>query len=409
MQRIRSEVMIATLLAGLVAGCSDAAAGGAPAAEVQCCAEDEPAGASAGAAADQTVPKVEVLAGGVELPDVTLTNQDGEPVDVRADLFEGKVMVMNFVFTTCKGVCPPMGATYGALQEQLGGRLGSEVSLVSVTVDPVVDTPARLKAWGENFDRGPGWTLLTGTKQQVDGLLKTLGVYTADKVEHSPFVLIGRASDDRWQRVHGLTAAEKLAEVILGVLDGPDDAEVRPDVDVDEPVELEAQPADLPDSPAARYFTNVPLVDQRGETVHFFSDLLAGKVVVITSFFSSCKGACPHLLGTFAELQKHFGDRVGRELFLLCITVDPETDTPEKLADFAEQLGAGPGWYFLTGTRENVETALHKVGHKVDDKENHSNVFVIGNEKTGLWKKAMGLSPAEQVIPVVASVLDDGR
>ena len=73
------------------------------------------------------------------------------------------------------------------------GRVGREVSLVSVSVDPVIDTPERLKDVGRAIRRIRGWTLLTGQKQDVDHFLKALGVFAANKTEHSPFILIGRA------------------------------------------------------------------------------------------------------------------------------------------------------------------------------------------------------------------------
>ena len=95
------------------------------------------------------------------------------------------------------------------------------------------------------------------------------------------------------------------------------------------------------------------------------------------------------------------------DLRLLSISVDPERDTPAKLKEYADRIGAAPGWYFLTGPKDDVELALRKFGQKVDVRENHSNLFLIGNDSTGLWKKAMGLSKPESLMEVVASVLDD--
>jgi cytochrome oxidase Cu insertion factor (SCO1/SenC/PrrC family) len=106
-------------------------------------------------------------------------------------------------------------------------------------------------------------------------------------------------------------------------------------------------------------------------------------------------------------IQERFRDRMGKDLHLLSISVDPTRDTVATLKAFARRNGAGPGWYFLTGRKENVELALHKFGQKVDSPDNHSNLFMVGNDATGLWKKAMGLAPAEDLIQVIASVLDD--
>ena len=160
-------------------------------------------------------------------------------------------------------------------------------------------------------------------------------------------------------------------------------------------------------SPAEKYFTNVELVNQHGERLRLYADLLKGKVVVINSFFSTCKGSCPVMLSSFSKIQEHFADRVGKDLFLISITVDPQTDTPQVLAALADQWKAKPGWQFLTGDKASVDAALHKLGQRVDNKESHSNVFIIGKEATGLWKKARGLSKPEEIIPLIEEVLKD--
>jgi cytochrome oxidase Cu insertion factor (SCO1/SenC/PrrC family) len=350
-------------------------------------------------------PKPEVVIGRLAIPDVTLIDQDGRPVNVRRDLARDKLLVMNFIFTTCKGVCPPLGVNFGQLQGRLGGRLGQDVNLVSVSVDPVTDTPERLKAWGKQFGASPGWTLLTGPKQDVDRLLKGLGVFTANKTEHSPFILMGRASEGSWRRIHGLTPPAKLSELVLGMLDSRDSSvQNGPSSDPQD----RGDPADTA-SPAQRYFTDVILIDQHGKPMRLYSDVLKGKVVVITPFFTSCRASCPKLIDTFVKLQSYFEDRLGKELFLVSMTVDPDTDRPDTLKAYAERLHALPGWSFLTGEKEDVYAALYKLGQRVRAREDHSNIFLIGNEKTGLWKKAMGLAPPAEIIRIVESVLNDER
>ncbi|HEY3838003.1 MAG TPA: SCO family protein, partial [Bryobacteraceae bacterium] len=144
---------------------------------------------------------------------------------------------------------------------------------------------------------------------------------------------------------------------------------------------------DKPAPPAQRYFTDVELIDQTGAKVRLYSDLLKGKVVVINAFFTTCKDSCPVMAGNFAAIQEHFRERMGKDLFLLSFSVDPETDTPAVLGAYARRFHAGPGWSFLTGPKPNVDLALFKLGQKVDRKEDHLNVFLVGNDKTGLWKK----------------------
>jgi len=148
---------------------------------------------------------------GLNVPDVSLIDQDGRPVHFYSDLVKDKVVAMNFIFTTCTTICPPMGATFAKLQKLLAGR---DVHLISVSVDPATDTPERLKAWAGKFGAGPGWTLVTGDRNEVTRLLKALGVYTAAIGDHSPLVLLGNDAAHRWTRAYGLAPPAKLAELI---------------------------------------------------------------------------------------------------------------------------------------------------------------------------------------------------
>ena len=165
--------------------------------------------------------------------------------------------------------------------------------------------------------------------------------------------------------------------------------------------------ASLGASPARNYFTDVELTDQHGKPVRFYSDVLQGKTVVIESFFTTCTGTCPLMNATFAKIQNAVGARLGKDVFLVSITVDPETDTPAKLKEYAAHMKARPGWVFLTGKKENVQQALHKLGLKVGSREEHKNLFLVGNEPKGLWKKVFGLGKADEIVSVVQGVIAD--
>jgi len=146
-------------------------------------------------------------------------------------------------------------------------------------------------------------------------------------------------------------------------------------------------------SPARRYFTDVELLDQDGNKLALYTDLLKGKVVVIQSFFTSCDGSCPLLTSRFAKIQEWLGDRQGKDVYLLSFSVDPDIDSPEKLKTYAGKLGARGGWRFVTGTRPNLQLALHKLGLYAEQPEQHKNLVLIGNEPTGLWKKVRDAMP----------------
>ena len=160
-------------------------------------------------------------------------------------------------------------------------------------------------------------------------------------------------------------------------------------------------------TPAQKYFTDVVLINQNGEKMRFYSDLLQGKVVIINSFFATCQGSCLPMNRNLEKVQAALGDRVGKEVFIISISVDPAVDSPASLKEYAKKLHAGPGWYFLTGEKPNVDFALKKLGQFVDDKQDHLNIFIIGNERTGLWKKAFGLAQSDELVKVVESVLND--
>jgi protein SCO1/2 len=164
-------------------------------------------------------------------------------------------------------------------------------------------------------------------------------------------------------------------------------------------------PAD--ESPAQKYFTDVVLVNQDGEKMRFYSDLLHDKVVIINSFFATCQGSCLPISRNLEKVQTALGDRLGKDVRIISISVDPTVDTPPALKAYAKKLNARPGWYFLTGDKENVEFALKKLGQFVSDKQDHLNIIIIGNERTGLWKKAFGLAQSDELVKVVESVVND--
>jgi len=156
-----------------------------------------------------------------------------------------------------------------------------------------------------------------------------------------------------------------------------------------------------------KYFTDIELLDQNGSTKRFYSDLLQGKVVVINSFFTECTNVCPVLMKQFTDIQNAVGGRLGSAVHLLSLSLDPAHDTPPRVKEYAKRFSAKPGWYFLTGKKQNVDFALRKLGQYVEQKEDHYNLFIIGNEKTGLWKKAFGLAKSEKLIEIVEGVLND--
>lgn len=159
--------------------------------------------------------------------------------------------------------------------------------------------------------------------------------------------------------------------------------------------------------PAGEYFKDIVLTDQNGHRVRLYEDVIKDRTIVMNSFFASCKGACPIMTQTYASLQDRFADHLGKDLMLVSITVDPDNDTPPKLAAYARKAKAKPGWLLLTGSKDEVTRALKKIGQYSETPQEHLNIMIVGNDRTGLWKKAFALAKPEEIAGIVNSVLND--
>jgi protein SCO1 len=142
--------------------------------------------------------------------DTALVDQDGRKLPFKSQVLGDRIAVLSFAYTSCTTVCPVVSALMAQVQGKLGARQGRDVALVTVTVDPLRDTPARLKAYGAGVGAAAGWTWLTGPKPQVDEVLKVFGAYTADYTQHPALVLVGDAKAGKWLRFYGFPTSEQL-------------------------------------------------------------------------------------------------------------------------------------------------------------------------------------------------------
>ena len=170
---------------------------------------------------------------------------------------------------------------------------------------------------------------------------------------------------------------------------------------------LAAFPQAPAESAAQKYFTDVELIDQDGRKLRLYTDLMKGRVVIINSFYAACTGSCPAMNQRLEKIQSALGKRLGQDIFLISVSVDPVADTPAILKEYAKKWNARPGRFFLTGDKANVDLVLGKLGQMPGKREDHSTVWAIGNDRTGLWKRVMGLSSADDLIKEVETVLND--
>jgi len=148
---------------------------------------------------------------GRALPDVELVDQHGQKRRFCSDVIQNKIAVVNTVFTNCTTICPLMGSNFAALRKMLGPAGDGRIGLVSISLDPEVDTPARLDAWSQKFGETRDWTLLTGSKADIDLLLKSLQLFTAEKLAHQPVVLVGGAGVESWATMPAFGPAQTSA------------------------------------------------------------------------------------------------------------------------------------------------------------------------------------------------------
>ena len=135
------------------------------------------------------------------------------------------------------------------------------------------------------------------------------------------------------------------------------------------------------------YFPDVTVLTQDGREVRFYDDLIKDKVFVISFVYTSCRDICPLVTSRLAMLKDKLGDAMGRDVFFYSISIDPETDTPERLKQYADTFGAGPGWLFLTGKPDDIRAIGHKLGERSQSLSEHRNEVLLGNGATGEWAR----------------------
>ena len=163
----------------------------------------------------------------------------------------------------------------------------------------------------------------------------------------------------------------------------------------------------------ANYFPNVVLTTQDGTKVHFYDDVLKGKIVVIDLIYTHCVDACPLETARLAQVQKLLGDRVGKDVFFYSISIDPNRDTPKVLKAYAEKYHVGAGWTFLTGKKSDIDLISKKLGLYSDPDPNnpdgHTPSVLVGNEPSGQWIRNSATDNARFLANMIGGWLDNWK
>lgn len=331
----------------------------------------------------------------VELQDIKLLDQNGKSVQFKTDVIGEHIVVMNFVYTTCTTQCPLNSQLLSHVQKNLSKEEYEKVQLVSLSVDPGTDTPERLKNYAEKIGAGPDWTWLTGHRPEVNQLLNALGVYTPDFKIHPSVVLVGDGKTGNWTRFYGTPDPDQLLSKVQELMDLRDKGALS--TLVPQIRRISNSNSDANNDKARAYFTDLPVITHEGRELRFYSDLLKDKVVLINLFFGKCENSCPMVHTKLSKLQTLLKDYMGKSIFFVSITIDPEPDTPEALAQYAKNFKPGEGWSFVTGNPEHIKTITSKLGQVHNNKEAHAPFLMVGDVKRARWKKVMPNIPDKEL------------
>ncbi len=171
----------------------------------------------------------------------------------------------------------------------------------------------------------------------------------------------------------------------------------------DGPIPTNTPGTDQTSTISSTAFPDVEVLDQNGKRLKFRSDLVKDKTVAINFIFTTCTAICPALTATFRRVQLH---AVAKKIpvQLISISVDPTTDTPERLREFAAKFKAGPGWTFVTGDKTAIDSILQSMGTAVAVKTDHTPVVLIGNDRKNYWTRTYGLSSPTNLVLIISKV-----
>jgi len=161
----------------------------------------------------QAPPPVARSTANYSVPDITLVRSDGAHVKLAQELDDGRPVLLDFIYTTCTTICPVMSQTFAEVQKRLGPQ-AAKIKMVSVSIDPEEDTPARLTEYAKRYQAGPQWTFYTGTAQASVAAQRVFNVYRGDKMNHAPVALFRSAPGQPWVWLDGFATPDELVSEV---------------------------------------------------------------------------------------------------------------------------------------------------------------------------------------------------
>ena len=145
--------------------------------------------------------------------DLPVIDQNGTTRRFYSDVLQDRVVLINFIFSECEGACPLLTGLMNRVRDQLGELSGRAIRFVSISIDPVNDTPQALKKFAgmHNADRAD-WLFLTGDPGHLEYIVKKFGQYNGDRDAHSTLLLAANVATRHWSKITPTTPVEGIAE-----------------------------------------------------------------------------------------------------------------------------------------------------------------------------------------------------
>ncbi len=154
------------------------------------------------------------------------------------------------------------------------------------------------------------------------------------------------------------------------------------------------------------YWPEAVLTTHEGRQVKFYDDVLKGRSVAVNVIYTNCKDECPLETARLAEAQRLLGERAGKDVLFVSISIDPETDTPKVLNAYAKKFGVGPGWLFLTGKKKDITELTRKLGlsrrNDAISKDGHASSLMLGNDLDGQWMRTSAVENPRFLVATMA-------
>jgi len=206
---VSGYVATSTAAIGAAAGATALALAAAPAQSAPSAPAPTAASRAASPSIETTTARASRSIASYTVPQVELVRDDGKVVRLADELADSRPVVLNFIYTTCNGICPMLSQTFSFLQSKLGAQR-DRVRLVSISIDPEQDTRQRLAAYAKRFRAGPEWHHYTGTLAASVAVQRAFGVYRGDKMSHTPVILLRPAPGMPWVRFDGFATTDEL-------------------------------------------------------------------------------------------------------------------------------------------------------------------------------------------------------